>query len=168
LLARWMTPGANRRPAAAVATSLTMPLPNVSVPGSRRSNDGPARGHRGARRRISGQAPRYLCTLDRSVVDPACLAAELTKHPDHPPSSSSRPAPSDPARLSRPSKAGPAQSALLPGMDARQRNAASPRRSAHRITHSFACSSADKRALGRVKHGRQRCEGRRRRRGTLA
>ena len=84
LLARWMTPGANRRPAAAVVTSLTVPLPNVSVPGSRRSNDGPVWGIGVLAGVSAGKYPRYLCTLDRSVVYPACLAAELTKHPDHP------------------------------------------------------------------------------------
>ena len=43
--------------------------------------------------------------------------------------------------------------ALLLGMDARQRNAGSPRRSSHRITHSFAWRSARQVPPGRARQG---------------
>jgi hypothetical protein len=58
--------------------------PNASMPGSRRSNDGPVQGTGMLAGVSAGKHPRYLCTLERSVVHTACLAAELAKHPDHP------------------------------------------------------------------------------------
>jgi hypothetical protein len=85
LLARWMTPGANCRPAAAVTGSLTVPLRTPPCPIADAATTALC-GVSGVLAGVSaGKHPRYRYLVDRPVVDPACLAAELTKHPDHPP-----------------------------------------------------------------------------------
>ena len=56
--------------------------PNASVPDSRRSQRRPVRGIGVLAGVPAGKRPD-TCPSG-AVVDPACLAAELTKHPDHP------------------------------------------------------------------------------------